>query len=105
MGNNFFKRSAKCDQYKKRKLVRYEKKLWKKNLTALTSRLSWRCHFIQKLEIQPSIEVECMHPLYEGLREKEFNNDLYNAWKKGKTGYPFIDACMRNLKLQWVDYI
>ena len=90
---------------KKDSLLEDEKKLWKKNLAALTSRLSWRCHFIQKLEIQPSIEVECMHPLYEGLREKEFNNDRYNAWQKGKTGYPFIDACMRNLNHNgWITF-
>ncbi|MDC1375921.1 deoxyribodipyrimidine photo-lyase/cryptochrome family protein, partial [bacterium] len=90
---------------KRENLLDCEKKVWKKNLTALTSRLSWRCHFIQKLEIQPSIEVECMHPLYEGLREKEFNNDLFNAWKKGKTGYPFIDACMRSLNYNgWITF-
>jgi deoxyribodipyrimidine photo-lyase len=90
---------------KKENLLEDNKKIWKKNLNALTSRLSWRCHFIQKLEIQPSIEIECMNPLYENLREKEFNNDLYNAWKKGKTGYPFIDACMRNLNYNgWITF-
>ena len=90
---------------KRENLLDDENKLWKKNLTAFTSRLSWRCHFIQKLETQPSIEFKCMHPLYEGLREKEFNNDLYNAWKKGKTGYPFIDACMRSLNYNgWITF-
>ena len=90
---------------KRENLLDNENKVWKKNLIAFTSRLSWRCHFIQKLETQPSIEVKCMHPLYEGLREKEFNNDLYNAWKKGKTGYPFIDACMRSLNYNgWITF-
>ena len=27
------------------------------------------------------------------------NPDLLNAWKEGKTGYPFIDANMRELKM------
>ena len=82
-----------------------EKKMWQKNLTALSSRLSWRCHFIQKIETQPSIETQCMHPLYESLREKEFKNDLYDAWKNGQTGYPFIDACMRNLNYNgWITF-
>ncbi|MDC6451383.1 deoxyribodipyrimidine photo-lyase [Alphaproteobacteria bacterium] len=90
---------------KRENLLDNEKKLWKKNLTAFTSRLSWRCHFIQKLETQPSIEAQCMHPLYEGLREKEFNNELYNAWKDGKTGYPFVDACMRSLNYNgWITF-
>ena len=90
---------------KRENLLDDEKKLWKKNLTAFTSRLSWRCHFIQKLETQPSIEVQCMHPLYEGLREKEFNNELYNAWKNGRTGYPFVDACMRSLNYNgWITF-
>ena len=61
---------------KKENLLDNEKKVWQKNLIALSSRLSWRCHFVQKLETQPSIEVRCMHPLYEGLREKEFNNEM-----------------------------
>ena len=90
---------------KKENLLEDEKKVCKKNLSALISRLSWRCHFIQKLEIKPSIEVECMHPFYEGIREKEFNNHLYNAWKRGETGYPFIDACMRNLNHNgWITF-
>ena len=90
---------------KRNNLLDFEKKVWQKNLTALTSRLTWRCHFVQKLETQPSIEVQCMHPLYEGLREKEFKNDLYNAWKNGQTGYPFIDACMRSLNYNgWITF-
>ena len=90
---------------KKENLLDNEKKVWQKNLIALSSRLSWRCHFVQKLETQPSIEVRCMHPLYEGLREKEFKNDLYDAWKNGQTGYPFIDACMRSLNYNgWITF-
>jgi len=90
---------------KKENLLDNEKKVWQKNLIALSSRLSWRCHFVQKLETQPSIEVRCMHPLYEGLREKEFNNEFYTAWEAGKTGYPFIDACMRSLNYNgWITF-
>ena len=46
-----------------------------------------------------------MHPLYEGLREKEFNNEFYTEWEAGKTGYPFIDACMRSLNYNgWITF-
>ncbi len=74
-----------------------EFKQWKRHYSAFYSRLSWRCHFIQKIEDQPSIEYECMHPAYEGMRETEHNEAYYQAWATGNTGYPMIDACMRNL--------
>ncbi|MDC3116782.1 deoxyribodipyrimidine photo-lyase/cryptochrome family protein [Alphaproteobacteria bacterium] len=90
---------------KKEALKESEKKIWNKNLNSVISRLSWRCHFIQKLETQPSIEFKCMHPYYEGIRENNFDTNYYNAWKKGLTGYPFIDACMRSLNHKgWITF-
>ena len=78
---------------------------WKQNLSAFGSRLSWRCHFIQKIEDQPSIELRCMHPILEGLRRNEHNEKYYQAWKNAQTGYPFIDACMRNLIYEgWITF-
>ena len=74
-----------------------EKKRFGKNLTAFNSRLAWRCHFIQKIEDQPSIETHCMHPAFEGLRESQHDELKFKAWASGHTGYPFVDACMRNL--------
>ena len=60
---------------------------------------------IQKLESRPSIEFKCMHPFYDGLRENNFDIKYYNAWKKGLTGYPFIDACMRSLNYNgWITF-
>ena len=82
-----------------------EAKSWKRNLTAFRSRLSWRCHFIQKIEDKPSIEYKCMHSFYESLRENFFNKDYFIAWKEGRTGYPFVDACMRNLNYNgWITF-
>ena len=69
----------------------------KRALQAVLSRLSWRCHFMQKLEDQPEIEWENMHPLYDGLRDGAVNEAYFNAWATGQTGYPLIDACMRSL--------
>lgn len=68
-----------------------------RNLSAFLSRLAWRCHFVQKLEQQPAIETQCMHPAFEGMREPYFREDYFEAWKKGNTGYPLVDACMRSL--------
>ena len=90
---------------RRRDLSIEEAKPWKLNLSAFGSRLSWRCHFIQKIEDQPSIEFKCMHSALEGMRENEHNEKFYQAWEKGQTGYPFIDACMRNLIYEgWITF-
>jgi deoxyribodipyrimidine photo-lyase len=74
-----------------------EAKNWRRYLAAFRSRLAWHCHFIQKLEQQPSIEFQCMHPAFEGMREPHHRDDFFEAWKTGHTGYPLVDACMRSL--------
>lgn len=82
-----------------------EKKSFGRNLTAFGSRLAWRCHFVQKIEDQPEIETHCMHPAFEGLRVNEHNEAHFQAWANGQTGYPFIDACMRNLTAEgWITF-
>ena len=82
-----------------------EKTSFGRNLTAFGSRLAWRCHFIQKIEDQPEIETHCMHPAFEGLRLDEHNDSYFQAWASGQTGYPFVDACMRNLTAEgWITF-
>lgn len=35
-----------------------------------------------------------------------YNEDLLNAWTHGKTGYPFIDAIMRQLRQEgWIHHL
>jgi len=70
---------------------------WKRHISAFEGRLAWRCHFVQKIEDQPEIEIHCMHPAFEIMRDGHHNDDYFNAWKNGQTGYPYIDACMRYL--------
>lgn len=78
---------------------------WMRALRSFAGRLRWHCHFIQKLEDQPSIEFNNMHPLYDGLRENDFNEEYFEAWREGRTGYPMIDACMRALKeTGWINF-
>lgn len=80
-------------------------KYMSRNLAAFLSRLAWRCHFVQKLEQQPSIETHCMHPAFEGMREPHFREDYFDAWKTGNTGYPLVDACMRSLiENGWINF-
>ena len=87
-----------------------EKSLDQKNIehTSINSfkkRLAWHCHFIQKLYDEPQIECENLHPSYNGLREDSFNFDYYKSWKRGETGFPFLDACMRFLNAKgWLNF-
>lgn len=78
---------------------------WSSALRSYSGRLRWHCHFIQKLEDEPSIEFENVHHLYNGLREGEFDEAYFEAWKAGKTGYPMVDACMRALTATgWLNF-
>ena len=80
-----------------KQMPRGEKGKWPSSMRSFSGRLRWHCHFIQKLEDQPSIEFKCMHSAYEGMRSDKVNDNFLKAWKSGKTGFPFIDACMRSL--------
>ena len=45
-----------------------------------------------------------MHSDYDEIRD-EFNEDFFEAWKTGQTGYPMIDACMRALTATgWLNF-
>ena len=70
---------------------------WPKALAAFQSRLHWHCHFIQKFESEPEIEFHNMARSCDGLREHDFDQQRFDAWCKGETGFPFVDACMRYL--------
>ena len=81
-----------------------EDKYWRKSINAFLSRLRWHCHFIQKLEDEPSLEFKPMNRMYEGLRENS-NLEFLKLWKKGETGYPMVDACMRCLNSTgWLNF-
>lgn len=80
-------------------------KVWRRSLRSFNGRLHWHCHFIQKLEDEPRIEIENLHRLYDGLRPKAPDATLLAAWENGETGYPFLDACMRSLRATgWLNF-
>jgi deoxyribodipyrimidine photo-lyase len=75
------------------------------SLKSFESRLHWHCHFIQKLESQPSIEFRNLHKDYDDLRPKQNHQERLAAWKSGTTGFPMIDACMRMLLATgWINF-
>ena len=74
-------------------------------MTSFSARLHWHCHFIQKLEDDPRIEFENFHRGYDGIRPSEPDAARLDAWGKGETGLPFVDACMRYLNATgWLNF-
>ena len=74
-----------------------------KNSKMFKSRLTWHCHFIQKLETEPELEFREYHPYFANIRNK--NTYFLKSWSEGKTGYPFLDACMRSLNYNgWINF-
>ncbi|WP_071673409.1 FAD-binding domain-containing protein [Nioella nitratireducens] len=77
----------------------------KRALSAFSSRVAWRDHFMQKLESAPQMETHCLHPAYEALRPRAPDAERLEAWKQGETGLPFVDACMRQLiHTGWINF-
>ena len=72
-------------------------------LRGFASRLRWHCHFMQKLEDEPAIEWRNFARTVDGLRPGDGVNgsavdgERFQAWCEGRTGYPMVDACMRQL--------
>ena len=67
------------------------------------SRLHWHCHFIQKLESEPAIEHRDFHPFMRDIRPR--HPERLRAWAEGRTGLPFVDACMRALIAHgWINF-
>jgi deoxyribodipyrimidine photo-lyase len=74
-----------------------------RSIDSFISRLHWHCHFIQKLEDAPWLEQRCLHPAYAGLPAHD--DARLAAWVTGRTGWPFVDACMRSLMATgWLNF-
>jgi deoxyribodipyrimidine photo-lyase len=76
------------------------------SISSFVARLHWHCHFIQKLEDQPDIELANLHPAYNALRPISPDHKANaQAWIEGRTGFPFVDACMRSLAATgWLNF-
>lgn len=70
--------------------------LWKRSLTTFKSRLYWHSHFAQRLEDEPAIEF---FPINRAFQDAALpykpDTDVLDAWYRGQTGFPMVDACMR----------
>ena len=80
-------------------------------LRGFASRLRWHCHFMQKLEDEPAIERRNVARSVDGLRpgdgvhQDQVDQERLQAWCDGRTGYPMVDACMRQLRATgWLNF-
>jgi deoxyribodipyrimidine photo-lyase len=78
---------------------------WAPNLRSFESRLAWRDHFTQKLEDEPEMEWRALHRAAGDLPGREASGARMDAWVRGETGLPFLDACMRYLNASgWLNF-
>ncbi len=80
-------------------------------LRGFASRLRWHCHFMQKLEDEPALEWRNVAHTVDGLRPGDgvhaspIDADRLQAWCEGRTGFPMVDACMRQLRATgWLNF-
>ena len=80
-------------------------------LRGFASRLRWHCHFMQKLEDEPALEFRNLARSVDGLRpgdgvhEDPIHSERLQAWCEGRTGFPMVDACMRQLRATgWLNF-
>ncbi|AZB29064.1 cryptochrome/photolyase family protein [Chryseobacterium balustinum] len=58
--------------------------------------LIWREFFMQILYHFPKVVTKCFKEKYENIQWRN-NEDKFKLWCEGKTGYPIVDAGMRQL--------
>lgn len=69
---------------------------WAGAMAGLLNRLNWRDRSVQSFDDQPNIESRC---LFLPAEFRQVSNDANHlqAWQKGETGLPYLDACLRYL--------
>ena len=78
---------------------------WIKSLASFRRRLAWRCHFIQKMEMEPDLDLVAQNTAIDLNMDRVLDNERFTRWKDGGTGWPFLDACMRQLKSTgWINF-
>jgi deoxyribodipyrimidine photo-lyase len=64
--------------------------------TKFATELIWREFYMSILSHFPRVTNQSFKPEYDRIEWRN-NPDEFEAWKKGKTGYPLVDAGMREL--------
>ena len=97
--------NLKIKYLRKNKLIIDDHSEWIQSLSSFRKRLAWRCHFIQKLEMEPNLDLVAQNPIIEKNLDRKLDSEKFLRWKEGKTGWPFFDACMRQLtSTGWINF-
>jgi deoxyribodipyrimidine photo-lyase len=79
-----------------RELVARASKSSGKGAATWLSELIWRDFYFMILANHPRVVENAFRPEYEGLQWDD-REDLFSAWCEARTGYPLVDAAMRQL--------
>jgi len=63
----------------------------------LIARLRWGSGFAQRFRYLPQLEIRSLYQIFDD-DGWEFDQDLYQAWQEGQTGFPIVDAAARCLQ-------
>lgn len=79
------------------------------SLKAFRDRLRWHDSFTQRLYDRPELVHTNRYPefdeYYSPAELDEEKQELFTAWKEGQTGFPLVDASMRQLKtMGWMNF-
>ncbi|XQY92271.1 FAD-binding domain-containing protein [Metabacillus sp. HB246100] len=84
---------------------RCENAFYLQQLEAFMSRLQWHCHFIQRIENEPEIQMKAINEAFDTIRT-DWDEEAFMRWYNGKTGIPLVDASMRCLhKTGWINFL
>ena len=76
-----------------------------RGLELFRTRLFWNRHFTQKLADNPDATEHAINPVFRGMNRKTHDAELVEAWKRGQTGFPLVDASMRALReTGWLNF-
>lgn len=64
--------------------------------SGVVRQLFWRDFFYHLSHANPEIYVHSLNPKYRNIQWQR-NPSGFQAWAKGETGFPIVDACMREL--------
>ncbi|MEH1956447.1 FAD-binding domain-containing protein [Nostoc sp.] len=79
------------------------------SLKAFRDRLRWHDSFTQRLYFHPEIAYQNRYrefdEWYTPLKLPSQKQELFQAWQQGMTGFPLVDASMRQLKtMGWMNF-
>jgi deoxyribodipyrimidine photo-lyase len=63
----------------------------------LIARMRWGSGFAQRFRYLPQLELRSLYSVFDE-DGWEFDEDLYQAWQDGQTGFPIVDAAARCLQ-------